>query len=78
MCAAVAIADLSFEHVFWSSADVQIIVPATLGIAAAISQIKRILLDLGAPKRDDLVCFCGEPVELPPEFLELPNGAKAD
>lgn len=78
MCVAVAVVDLAFEQAFWSGVDVQISVPSALSIAAALAQIRRILLDLGAPKTDELVCFCGDPVELPPEFMELPHGAKAN
>jgi hypothetical protein len=78
MCTAVVVSAHPIEHAFWSCEDMTIQLPAGLSIAAAVWQVRRILRDLGAPYSDDLLCYCGEPVALPEQLLESPDGPKAN
>lgn len=77
MCAAVVISTRQIERVFWSPDDLAILVPPGMTITAVLPEIRAILNDLSAPMGDALTCYCGEPITLPRELLEVICGTSS-
>lgn len=75
MCTAVAFSNQPIEHTFWSEDDVALVLPPGIALDAAVRQMRTLMHDLGAPRDTDrLLCFCGNPITLPTQLLENPNG----
>ena len=74
MCIRIAVADDLPEITVWDPDEVSILVARNTQMHAVIRELHAILtIDLGAPDSPggDLLCFCGIPVELPPELAPL-------
>ena len=74
VCIRIAVADDLPEISVWDPDEVTILVARGTQVHAVIRELHAILtIDLGAPDSPggDLLCFCGIPVELPPELAPL-------
>lgn len=79
MCIRIVVVDLSSELAQYLPADVTIVVrrPATpASAAAALAETHAILSDLDSP--GTMLCFCGDPITLPPELATAPAGRRDD
>lgn len=75
MCTAVVFSNQPIEHTFWHEDDVALVLPPGITLTAAVRQMRTLMHDLGAPRDTDrLLCFCGNPITLPAELLENPDG----
>ncbi len=79
MCLRIRSVDLSFEPVSYDADDVSILVCRGTNPVSVMAEIERILSDLSAPAvGEGALCFCGDPIPLPPELLAAQQAGRRD
>jgi hypothetical protein len=79
MCIRVVQVDVASELVFWSRADVAIVVRRGTRPSYALREIHAILEDMGAAQDGPTPqCFCGDTVPLPADLQTAHRGRPTD
>ncbi|MFJ6617613.1 hypothetical protein ACIQOW_08560 [Kitasatospora sp. NPDC091335] len=75
MCLRIETVDLAAEAIAYDPATITIHVRRDAQPVAAVAEIHAILSDLDAPAGlGAALCFCGEPITLPPPLLAAQHG----